>query len=185
MDNDRLARIDQLLDRQDIMDCLTRFCRGMDRFDRPLVLSAFHPDAVIAAGDFVGGPEDLYEWAHLIHSEGQIATHHNLLNNTCEVDGDVAHCETYYLFAARNRDDTNWLAGGRYIDRLERRTSTWRIALRTNVIEWSGMVPAMPLPFTDVPDIDANGAPSRSPSDPSYQRPLVNRRPLCNPLDGK
>jgi len=48
--------------------------------------------------------------------------------------------------------------------------------MRTNVIEWSGLVPTMPLPFAHVPDIHANGAPSRSKADPSYFRPLVNRR---------
>jgi SnoaL-like domain len=176
MDADRQARLDRLLDLQDIVDCLTRFSRGMDRFDRELVLSAFHPDAVIAAGDFVGGPADLYEWASATHGQGQVATHHNLLNNSCNIDGDTAHSETYYLFAARNRDETNWIAGGRYFDRLERRAGVWRIAVRTNVIEWSGLVPTMPLPFAHVPDIHANGAPSRSKADPSYFRPLVNRR---------
>ena len=58
MDADRLARLDALLDRQDILDCLTRFSRGIDRFDKALFLSAFHPDAVIAAGtrrSFVAG----------------------------------------------------------------------------------------------------------------------------------
>ncbi|MCX2934547.1 nuclear transport factor 2 family protein [Mycobacterium sp. CVI_P3] len=182
MADERLTRIDALLERQDIVDCLTRFSRGMDRFDRQLVLSAFHADAVIAAGDFVGGPVELCEWAFRMHSEAQIATQHNLLNNTCEVDGDVAHCETYYLFAARNRDHTNWLAGGRYFDRMERRAGSWRIAVRTNAIEWSGIVPTMPIPFAAVPDIHSNGAPSRDRSDPSYQRPLVNRRALHNPL---
>ena len=176
MDADRLARMDWLLDRQDILDCVTRFSRGMDRFDREIFLSAFHPDAVIAAGDFVGGPVELYDWAVAMHERGQTATHHNVLNHTCEVDGDIAHAETYYLFAARNRDDTNWIAGGRYLDRLQRRDGTWRIALRTNVIEWSGLVPTMPLPFVDVPGIHDNGAPERSKADPSYLRPLVNRR---------
>ena len=179
---DRTARHQTLIDRQDILDCLVRFCRGMDRFDRSLVVSAFHTDAVIAAGDFVGGPAELYEWASQMHEHGQIATHHNLLNHSCDFDGDIAHSETYYLFAARNRDQTNWLAGGRYLDRLERQDGMWRIAMRTNVIEWSGMVPAMPLPFTDVAGIDGNGSPSRDRSDPSYLRPLVNRRALRNPL---
>jgi SnoaL-like domain len=86
---------------------------------------------------------------------------HFLLNNTCELDGDTAHSEAYYLFAARNRDETNWIAGGRYFDRLERRAGQWRIALRTNVIEWFGMLPSMPIPFADVPDISANGVPAR------------------------
>jgi hypothetical protein len=53
----------------------------------------------------------------------------------------------------------------------------------TNVIEWSGMVPTMPIPFADVPDIPGTGAPSRSKSDPSYRRPLVNGRQNHNPLD--
>ena len=69
MDAERLG---WLLDRQDILDCLTRFSRGMDRFDR-VVLSAFHPDAVIAAGDFVGGPGELYDWASAMHEQGQVA----------------------------------------------------------------------------------------------------------------
>jgi hypothetical protein len=173
---DRLARVEQLLDRQDILDCLTRFSRGMDRFDRALFLSAFHRDAVIAAGSFVGDPEALYAWASGMHEQGQIATHHNLLNHSCEIDGDVAHAETYYLFAARNRDETNWLAGGRYLDRLERRDGAWRIMLRTNAIEWSGMLPSTPIPFSDVPDLHLNGAPARSQEDPSYRRPLTNQR---------
>jgi len=176
MDAERLARMERLLDRQDIVDCLTRFSRGMDRFDREVFLSAFHRDAVIAAGVYVGGPDALYDWASALHRQGQVATHHNLLNLTCEIDGDTAHAETYYLFVGRNRDETNWIAGGRYLDRLEKRNGEWRIAFRNNAIEWSGVVPTMPLPFGDVPDIHANGAPTRGKDDPSYRRPLTNRR---------
>ena len=181
MTNDKLARLEELLDRQDILDCLIRFSRGMDRFDRGLFLSAFHSDAVVAAGPFVGGPVELYEWAANLHEQGQSATHHNLLNHSCDIDGNVAHTETYYLFVGRNRDDTNWLAGGRYIDRLERREGIWKIALRTNAIEWSGMVPTLPIPFADVPGIHSNGTPSRSHNDPSYSRPMTNQRPQTIP----
>lgn len=176
MDAELLVRFERLADRQDILDCLIRFSRGMDRFDRELFLSAFHTDATIAAGVFVGGPVALYDWASALHDQGQVTTHHNLLNHTCDIERNTAHTETYYLFVGRNRDATNWIAGGRYIDRLERRDGAWRIALRTNVIEWSGMVPTMPLPFADVPDIHVNGAPARGKDDPSYQRPLTNRR---------
>ena len=73
MDADhRAARLEELLGRQDILDCLTRFSRGMDRFDRELFLSAFHPDAEIAAGDFVGGPVDLYAWASRMHRDDPV-----------------------------------------------------------------------------------------------------------------
>lgn len=177
----RSDRLEVLLDRQDILDCLVRFSRGMDRFDRDLFLSAFHRDATISAGEFVGGPEALYEWASELHAAGQSATQHDLLNHSCDLDGDTAHAETYYLFVGRNRDDSNWLAGGRYIDRLERREGEWRIALRCNVIEWSGTFPGTALPFAGVPDLHDNGAPSRSREDISYLRPLVNRRSERSP----
>ena len=179
MSADRLAA---LLDRQDILDCLTRFSRGMDRFDRDIYLSAFHDDAVIAAGPFVGSAPDCWDWAKPMHEAGQVLTHHALLNNTVEIDDDTAHSETYYQFAARNHPweedggETVMLAGGRYIDRLERRDGAWKIALRTNIIEWSCLQPAMALPFGDVPDIAANGVSARDRSDPSYQRPLLNVR---------
>ncbi|MFT3929184.1 MAG: nuclear transport factor 2 family protein [Spongiibacteraceae bacterium] len=174
-------RLQHLLDRQDILDCQVRFARGMDRFDRELFLSAFHADATIAAGPFVGGPAALYDWASGLHEHGQVATQHNLLNQTCDIDGDTAHVETYYLFVGRNRDDSNWIAGGRYIDRMEKRDGEWKIAMRTNAIEWSGLVPTLPIPFTDIAGIDLNGAPSRSKDDPSYQQPLVNKRKLNIP----
>ena len=172
------ARLEQLLDRQDIKDCLVRFSRGMDRFDRALFLSAFHHDAVISAGEFVGGPRALYDWASQLHEQGQSATQHDLLNHSCDIDGDVAHSETYYLFVGRNRDDSNWLAGGRYIDRLERRHGEWKIALRCNAIEWSGSLPTLDIPFADSADGHLNGIASRGKDDLSYLRPLVNRREL-------
>src|SRR5882757_2984706 len=181
LDPKKLARLEHLLDRQDILDCLVRFCRGMDRFDRELFLSAFHGDAIIAAGPFVGGPEKLFDWASQLHQQGQLSTLHYMLNHSCEIEGDVAHTETYYLFTGRNRDDTNWTAGGRYIDRVERRDGAWRIAFRSNAIEWSGMVPTMPIPFLDVPDVHRNGVPSRAKDDPSYRRPLTNSRKMNIP----
>ena len=176
MTPEKLARLEALLDKQDILECLTRFSRGMDRFDREQFLSAFHHDAIIAAGDYVGGPVTLFDWATNMHEKGQVATHHNLLNLTVDIDGDTAHTETYYLFVGRNRDDTNWMAGGRYIDRLERRAGVWKIAQRCNAIEWSGMVPTMPIPFADVAGGDLNGIAARSREDISYRRPLTNKR---------
>jgi hypothetical protein len=178
---EKLSRLEHLLDRQDILDCLIRFSRGIDRFDRELFLSAFHSDAIIAAGSYVGGPAGLYDWASGLHDQGQSATHHNLLNHSCEIEGTMAHTETYYLFVGRNRDNTNWAAGGRYIDRLEYRESEWKIALRTNSIEWSGIVPTTEIPFADVPDIHVNGSSSRSKADPSYARPLTNKREMHTP----
>jgi SnoaL-like domain len=186
-------RLQELLDRQDILDCLTRFCRGMDRFDRDLYLSAFWEDAEMAAGPYVGDVPGCWDWAMPMHRDGQVLTHHLLLNNSVEIDGDTAHSETYYQFVARNHPweegggETVMLAGGRYIDRLERRANgsgggLWMIALRTNIIEWSCLQPSLPPPFADVQGIGDNGVSARDKSDPSYQRPLMNKRKANVPV---
>jgi ketosteroid isomerase-like protein len=176
MGSERKAALNALLDKQAIREALEVFSRGMDRFDRAAFLSAFWDDAEIAAGPFVGSAVDCWDWAMAMHEEGQELTQHALLQSVIDLDGDTAHAETYYQFAARNRDGTTMLAGGRYIDRLERRGGEWRIMLRTNQVEWSCLPPTLPLPFADLPDVAANGVSARGPDDPSYQRPLVNRR---------
>ncbi|MCB2062030.1 MAG: nuclear transport factor 2 family protein [Novosphingobium sp.] len=168
--------IASLLAKQAIREALEAFSRGMDRFDREAFLSAFWEDAVIAAGPFVGSASECWDWAMPMHEEGQELTQHGLLQSVIDLDGDTAHAETYYQFVAKNRDGSLMLAGGRYIDRLEQRGGEWRIALRTNQVEWSCLPPSLPLPFDDVPGVEANGVSARDRNDPSYQRPLVNRR---------
>jgi hypothetical protein len=173
---DRDARLDALLDKDAIFDCLVRMSRGSDRFDRALFLSSCHADAVLAAGPFVGSPEELYDWSSRLQTNTYRATMHKLLNFSCDLDGDVAHAETYYLFVGCIGEETNLLAGGRYVDRFERRGGVWGLVLRNNFIEWTSAVPAMASPLGAIADLHMNGLPAHDRSDPSYTRPLVNRR---------
>lgn len=182
MSPDPLERLQELLDRQDIADSLARFSRGLDRFDRECFLSAFHDDAEVAAGPYVGDAEGCYDWAVPMYDAGQILTHHGLLNSTVEVDGDTAHTETIYFSVSRNRDESIVLAGGRYLDRFARRNGTWGIVVHINVLEWCSVVPGIPPTFgNDDPGIADNGLSARDDSDPSYRRPLLNRRTASNP----
>ena len=48
MDAETAALVRELKDRQEIYDCIMRYCRGIDRLDRDMLLSAYHPDAVDA-----------------------------------------------------------------------------------------------------------------------------------------
>lgn len=184
IDPTRLARLEQLLDRQDILDCITRIARAIDRFDRELFLSGYHADAVIDAGAFASDPAKVYDGGAALHDEGQSSTLHHLTNHSCEIDGDVAHAETYWQYTGRNRDGTNLVAGGRYVDRLERRLGEWKIAFRCTLLEWSGTIPVSSVPlFVNVPDAHVNGVAARSKDDPSYRRPLVNNRQMSFPAD--
>jgi len=174
-DATREARLDQLLDRQEIRECMERMCRGSDRCDKDLFVSAFHPGATVCVGPFVGTPEELYDWSGAMQEAGHRATLHGLLQTHCDIDGNVAHAETYYYFVGCG-DETNLMAGGRYVDRFEKRDGKWGMVMRNNFIEWSGAAPAFTGSLGEVLDLEANGMPARDRSDPSYARPLVNKR---------
>jgi len=179
-----ISRLQELLDRQDIFDSIKRISRGIDRFDRDLFLSGYHADAVIDAGSMVGEPARVYESGRALHEAGQSSTLHHLTNHVCDVDGDTAHAETYFLYVGRNHDGRNWAAGGRYADRLERRDGRWAVAFRQTIIEWSGFIPEATVPlFHDMGDAALNGVPARDRSDPSYRRPHVNHRAIRYPAD--
>src|SRR5687767_13397746 len=109
--DDTADQLRKLLDRQAILDCITAFCRGVDRMDRALILSAYHPDAIDDHGVFVGDPEGVADWVLGICERSLQSTSHMISNHTCELDGDVAHAETYVLTAAMPLK----VSGGRYI----------------------------------------------------------------------
>src|SRR5579862_7976810 len=105
------------------------------------MMSAFHSGAVVDHGDFVGSPDGLFDVASRLNSPGRTSCHLHLMNHSCELRGDAAHAETYYIFTAYNRGDDNVaIAASRYFDRLERRQGAWGILTRYCVIEWAGTV---------------------------------------------
>jgi hypothetical protein len=176
-------RLQDLLDRQDILDCIHRYCRAVDRFDRELLISVYHPDAIDDHGMFVGGPEDFADWAFGYHSLYQKGTHHIVTNHSCDLKGDTAHTETYWLFCGINKDpqtgreQPSTLHFGRYLDRFERRQGRWAIAARACIIEWHAALGELQLPPEMLAAHRATGVSQRDRSDLSYLRPLTISRP--------
>jgi ketosteroid isomerase-like protein len=166
--------VHNLYDRQAIRDLVNNYCRAVDRMDRELLLSVYHPDAIDDHGHFTGGVEAFADWAFGYHGSYQEAHQHIVANHTCEIDGDVAHGETYWIFVGRNRQSPRiTLSGGRYIDRFEKRDGQWKIAARKCVVDWGGgasdelHAPEVLAAFAGV------GSTARDRSDLSYQRPLT------------
>jgi hypothetical protein len=181
MSADKQARMDAMLDKHEIYECLVRQSRATDRGDKALFLSGFHADSIVTAGPFVGTPADLFDWAAKFQADMYTSTFHKLHQMHCDIDGDDAHAETYYFFVGCLPDGNNLLAGGRYIDRFARRDGVWGMVMRNNFVEWTSILPALGSPLGDIPDLALNGMPARDRSDASYIRPLVNKRAPCNP----
>ena len=162
-----------LVDRSAITDCLHRYARGMDRHDREMVRSVYHDDAIDVHGSKAFEVEDFIDWAFTYHAD-QLHHQHYLTNVTIELDGDTAHSETYYLFVGRyrERDTPLTLAGGRYVDRFERRSGQWAISKRVCTAEWRTTPPSK-LPDRGTPMVVPDVVVSHDMNDVSYVRPLA------------
>ncbi|MBV9996171.1 MAG: nuclear transport factor 2 family protein [Caulobacteraceae bacterium] len=167
----------ELKDRQEIRELMSRYGRAVDRLDRELLLSVYHPDATDDHGCYVGSPEVFAECALSMHAEANTATQHIVTNHVCDLDGNTAHTETYWMYVGMNREGAPYsMGGGRYIDRLEKRDGRWGIVARKCVVDWSAGASSEHLltaaENAAVRDMEPT---ARDHSDPSYQRPLQVR----------
>ena len=155
------AELRELLDRQQLYELVTRYCRAIDRVDDELLLSCYHPDAQQDHGSYKGPVPGLLEHLHgraMNAEKGPLQ--HVLANCRFEIEGDVAFGECYVKTVMRSAEGDAQLSFGRYVDRFERREQEWRIASRQVIID----VPRAGLD----PDEFVSG--HRDRRDPSYQR---------------
>ena len=161
-----LARLEVVEDRQQIYDVLTRYCRALDRCDLALMKSVYWEDGYDNHGVFQGNAQD---YAAFIIPEIQQwfeMTMHAICNVHIELDGHKAYAESYLISYCQVKADRgriegvfgpsylrdvvgegeplpqDFLYGGRYVDRLEKRDGVWRIALRTVVMDWNRNEPS-------------------------------------------
>lgn len=178
MDDDLARAVQDLKYRQAILDCIHRYCHGMDRLDRDLVLSAYHEDAWDDHGTICAPAAEFVDFTIARHTHYLTETHQHLVtNHRCEIDGAVAHATTYFLYCGTPKQtlDTSGhrrmvLSGGRYVDRFENREGKWAIADRVCLLEWNTEVDASDLPAEA--GLASSGVAARDRSDLQYRRPL-------------
>ena len=163
-------QVEYLLDRLQISDCLVRYLRGLDRHDAELIASAFWPDAQVNYGMLFSGPRDEFvTWANELEARNAYHQHH-VTTQTVDLDGDIAHVESYVLYIVRTNENMERVGAGRYIDVFEQRDGEWRIVLREFLAEFG----TNGLPSTIVQSPwTASGTWDRD--DLSYVRPLPRR----------
>jgi ketosteroid isomerase-like protein len=145
------ARLQQLLDRQAILDLAATYCRGLDRLDRALIRSVYADDATDDRGFFQGGPEEFADFAIAALAPME-ATHHLLGQALIEFEGpDTAFGETYFQAHHKLANGDDFFVSGRYIDRYERRPEGWRIAHRSELNDWVRTEPAADQWLRDTP----------------------------------
>lgn len=171
-----IAFVKDQKDRFEIKQALLRYTRGVDRFDKALMASAYHEDAMDEHGVAEGDPDVFTDWAIGWHGENQRQHQHIITNHTVEIDGDTAHGETYYVFFGENNEGPPTLAFGRYVDRFEKRNGEWKIAHRVCVNQYAGSFNPVDIPPEYLAMQSSSGPNTRDKNDISWDRPLVGSR---------
>jgi hypothetical protein len=158
-----------LLAKQEITEVLYRYCRGLDRMDRPMVDTVWHPGGTGDYGAiFKGTGEEFLDWVWPVHASMRRHSH-QITNILIEVDGEQAISEAYVTVALRNEvapgKVVDIVSRGRYLDRWSRRDGRWAIDERRYVDDFTNVHDVPESPMTDE---SATGA-ARDRTDPSYQ----------------
>ena len=143
---DTNSALTELLDREKIKAIAPRFARGLDRCDREIIESCFHPDGIDDHGFFRGSATEFCDWVM-----GQLtrfsATQHMIASQSIEQNGSRAVCESYFVavhIIPNPEGDKELTVAGRYVDQVEKRDDEWKITLRTCIFDWNRMTDAAP-----------------------------------------
>ena len=139
MSEERRMTIEEVIDREQIRDCVTRYSRAIDRRDPELLATVYWPDATDDHVVFQGTAAEFIPWCMAAMAQMDMVMH-MLGNIHIRVDGAQAFVETYFQAYHRISTGTqppyDQILGGRYMDRMERRDGEWRIAERRCSFDW-------------------------------------------------
>jgi hypothetical protein len=163
--------VQELWDREQIRECLYRYCRGIDRMDEATLRSVAWPEGRDQHGAFEGTAAGFVDWAMKVLPHIERSVHH-VHNVMIKFQGDAAAAvESSFTALHRQPDDDGALVVlhmcGRYLDRFEKRAGDWRIADRQVVFDW--IEKSAPTPGSH-PERFGNRTPvgGRFPDDPVY-----------------
>lgn len=162
------ARIQNMLDQQDIRAVLARYCRGCDRADAVLMASVYADQSWDNHGDRSGeGRQFARDTVREMLATAEVVSH-LLGQSLIWVDGDTAGAESYFqatlIYPPEDGVEFVNQIAGRYIDKLVREDQHWLIRDRLTIRDWSASyrIEADPLAQQGI----VNGA--LGPCDPSY-----------------
>jgi hypothetical protein len=145
-----------VIDRQQIYSLSCQYMRGLDRLDAELLLSVFSPDAYCEYGFVNGTPAEFVDYA-ISALNTHISNHHMIGNHLIEFEGDPneAFGEIYfnaYHKVAGGDGPLDIVIAGRYLDRYVKAAGQWKMAYRSERVDWSRTQPTQDPYFAGAPD---------------------------------
>lgn len=139
--------LEQLLDRLEIDDLLTRYATAIDTSNFDLLDDVFTADAQVdytSAGGIAGDFPTIKAWLSEVLPYFP-AYQHLVGNRNVVLEGDTATSVSVFFNPMVQKDGDTFFVGGEYHDRMIRGPEGWRIIERTEKNRWTyGAVPAVP-----------------------------------------
>lgn len=136
----------ELAAKQAITEVIHRYCRGIDRMDKALTLSCWHPGGTDDhAPLYAGSAEGFVEWVWPVHA-AMMSTRHVVSNILIELNGDKAGAESYWTVTLRvEREGKLYdiVGGGRYVDSFECIDGVWAFRHRQSLHDWDRIDPVI------------------------------------------
>lgn len=126
----------RIADELAIREVHARYCRAVDRCDLDLLKSVYWEEATDDHIVYSGNAHGFADFIIPMLRDNLECTQHLIGNCWLKIEGDTACAETYVQAYHRVRGGGDVVVGGRYLDRLERRASDWKIAERKFVLDW-------------------------------------------------
>jgi 3-phenylpropionate/cinnamic acid dioxygenase small subunit len=146
------VNVEEIADRMEIEDLLTRYSTAVDTRDWDLYRTVFTADAFIdytSSGGIRGDLDEVAKWMAEVLSLFSMSQH-LVTNRDIRIEGDVATSRSYFYnpMAVTTPDGSQELTfvGGYYRDRLRRTADGWRIAERILDTAWTSTSPAVSSP---------------------------------------
>ncbi len=136
-------QLQEISDRLEIDDLLTRYATGVDRREWELWESCFTADAWIdygAFGGIAGGVREVRAWLERTF-QAFGPSQHLVTNRELEIDGDRATARSGFYnpmsLPTQGGQHLLWFNGGYYCDELVRTAAGWKIRKRVQEFSYS------------------------------------------------
>lgn len=133
-------------DREAIREVLARYCRALDRMDKPAAYAVWHPEGTALYHDiYEGTGRGFVDWVWEAHAAMERHSH-QIAQSLISLAGDTATSETYVTVSLWTLPDADGaqqeITGrGRYLDRWSRREGRWAIDHREHVLDMQTVRP--------------------------------------------
>ncbi|CAH0991011.1 hypothetical protein SIN8267_01112 [Sinobacterium norvegicum] len=146
--------LESLIAKQDITELIYNYMRGLDRWDKALLQSVFFDDAWCEYGFINTSATKFVDFA-LAALKTHQANQHMVGNILIDIEGDEAFAEVYFRAYHKVEVDgvfQDIIIAGRYLDRYEKRSGVWKMAYRSELVDWSRTEPTNDPYFEQAPD---------------------------------